>query len=49
MRKILKACALVMALACIAQAGEIQNDIASQTTDVGAEILVLLGNLLSLF
>ena len=60
MRKMLRACVLVIAVACTAQAGEMQNDIASQTPDtageiqndrasVGTEIMILLGNLLSLF
>jgi hypothetical protein len=56
MRKMLRTCVLVMAIACTVHAGEmqngiageIQNDAASQTTDVRTEILGLLGNLLSL-
>jgi hypothetical protein len=60
MRKMLRACVLVIAIACTAQAGEMQNDIASQPPDTagemqngiasaGTEIVILLGNLLSLF
>lgn len=80
--KLLRACALLLALACSVQtaqagetqfpvngqtpdaageiqfdltsqtqdtAGEIQNDLTGQTSDTGTEILILLGNLSSLF
>jgi hypothetical protein len=42
MRKMLRACVLVIALASIAQAGEMQNGVASQTPDIGTELLILL-------
>ena len=38
MRKMLRACVLVMFIACTAQAGEMQNGIASQTPDTAGEI-----------
>jgi hypothetical protein len=49
MRKMLRACALVIAIACTVQAGEMQNGIASQTPDAGTGIWVVIESLLSLF
>ena len=49
MRKMLRACVLVIAVAFTAQAGEMQNDIASQTPDTGTGVWVVIESLLSLF
>lgn len=38
MRKMLRACVLVMVIACTAQAGEMQNGIASQTLHTAREM-----------
>ena len=40
--KLLRACALVVAIACTAQAGEMELGIASQAPDLGTQILAFL-------
>jgi hypothetical protein len=40
--KLLKACLLVIAIACTAQAGEIQFPVNVQAPDIGTELVVLL-------
>ena len=47
--KILRACALVIAIACTAQAGDMQYPVNSPTPDTGTEFLLLIENILSLF
>jgi hypothetical protein len=49
MRQMLRACALVLAIASAAQAGEIQYGKTAQLPATGTEILILLENLLFLF
>lgn len=49
MRQMLRACAQVFAIACAAQAGEIQYGKTAQLPATGTEILIFLENLLFLF
>lgn len=47
--KLLRACLLVVAVACTAQAGEIQFDRNSQAPSTGTALLLLLENILFSF
>lgn len=46
--KLLKASLLVIAIACIAQAGEMQFPVSGQAPDTGTELLILLKSILFL-
>jgi hypothetical protein len=46
--RILRACLLIIAIACTAQAGDMQCGFTSQAPDTGADLLLLLESLLYL-
>jgi hypothetical protein len=47
--KLLRACALIIAITCTAQAGDMQYGINGQAPSTGAELLLLLESVLFLF